>query len=103
MWNKYLDVGDSETCRIGSIFVFLGPNPITELYCNDIILMTPSSGLNFILEPCIGGISDVLGTISYSTKTVSFQVTGKIALKNLSVTNCNCDGFFCHRLNLQDN
>ena len=56
--------------------------------------MIPSGGLILMLEPCIGGISDFWGTISDSNKTFSFQVTEKITLKNLSVTNCNCVDFF---------
>ena len=65
--------------------------------------MIPSGGLILMQEPRIGDISDFWGTISDSNKTVSFQVTGKITLENLSVTNCNCVGFFCDRQNLQDN
>ena len=50
--------------------------------------MITSGGLILMQEPRIGDISDFGGTISDSNKTVSFQDTGKITLKNLSVTNC---------------
>ena len=44
IWNKCLDVRDSGPCSIGSIFVFMGPKPITDVYCNDICVLTPSGG-----------------------------------------------------------
>ena len=65
--------------------------------------MIPSGGLILMQEPRIGDISDFWGTISDSNKTVSFQVTSRITLNNLCVTNCNCAGFFTIDKNLQDN
>ena len=54
--------------------------------------MIPSGCLILMQEPHIGDIYDFWGKISDSNKIVSFQVTGKITLKKLFVTNCNCVG-----------
>ena len=78
LWNKCLDVRDSGPCSVGSIFVLLGPNPITEQYYNNILFIIPSGGVILMQESGIGDISDFWDTISDSNKTVSFQVTGKI-------------------------
>ena len=103
IWNKCLDVRDSGPCSIGSIFVFMGPKPITDVYCNDIYILTPSGGAILIEEPKTSTISDFWSDASDSNKTVSFQQTGKIFLVNLAVTTCNCVGFFCDRQNLTEN
>ena len=65
--------------------------------------MIPSGGIFLMQDPRFSDISDFWGSISDSNKTVSFQYTCKITLKNLSVINCICVGFSRDRQNLQDN
>ena len=103
IWNKCLDVRDSGPCSIGSIFVFLGPKPITDVYCNDIFMLQPSGGVILMKEPPREAIPKFFGSVSDSNKTISFNDIAFIELSNMSITACNCVGFFCDRQNLEEN
>ena len=87
LWNKCLDVRDSGPCSIGSIFCFLGPKAIAKLYCNNIMLLTPSSGAILMNEPISRSILDYFGNVTNANKTISFQMTSTIKLQNYYIYN----------------
>ena len=86
LWNKCLRDYDSRPCSIGSIFCLLGPKPITKLYCNSIIMLTPSSDAILMNEPSSTSISDHFGNVIDVNKTISFHIIFLLKLRNLSIT-----------------
>lgn len=105
IWSKLINERDTGPLSIGSILVFLGPNPIKEVFCNDIVILPCTGSCILMREPH----HDVLPVIwpnfeqSESNKTSAFKIKARLNLKNLSVAESNCAGLFCDRQNLDEN
>ena len=105
IWSKIINERDSGPLSIGCILVFLGSNPIKDVFCNDIVIL-PTSGSSILMyEPD----PDVLPNIwpqfelTDTNKTNAFQIKAKLEMINVSVKQSNCIGLFCDRQNLDEN
>ena len=105
IWSKLINERDTGPLSIGSILIFLGPNPVKEVFCNDILIL-PSTGSSILMkEPAQNILPNIWPTFeeSESNKTSAFKIRANLVLKNLSVAESNCTGLFCDRQNLDEN
>ena len=104
LFSNFLDHRDNGNTTIGSIFLFLAPRAIKQIYCNDIPILEPVCSMILMKEPSAGDNPTIWehAMVTEANKTSSFQIEAEIKLLHFSVCHSNCTGLFCDRQNLDE-